>query len=75
MLVELNRSQIITLLTSIDPSWGQMDELTRRGMGRFVGGMFEHWEWDYRAIYKSNLFDEDLYELYQELRETKSKHK
>lgn len=71
MLVELNRSQIITLLTSIDPSWGWIDELTRRGMGRFVGGMSEHWEWDHRAIYKSNLFDEDLYELYQELRESK----
>lgn len=67
MLVELNRSQIITLLTSIDPSWGWIDELTRRGMGRFVGGMGEHWEWDRNSIYKSNLFDEDLYELYQEL--------
>ena len=75
MLVELNRSQIITLLTSIDPSWGWIDELTHRGMGRFVGGMGEHWEWDRGAIYKSNLFDEDLYELYQELREAKSKNK
>ena len=71
MLVELNRSQIITLLTSIDPSWGWIDELTRRGMGRFVGGMGEHWEWDRRAIYKSNLFDEDLYEWSQELRRSK----
>lgn len=75
MLVELNRSQIIILLTSIDPPWEWIDELTRRGMGRFVGGMREHWEWDHRAIYKSNLFDEDLYELYQELREARSKNK
>ena len=68
MLVELNRSQIITLLTSIYPSFGWIDELTHRGMGRYVGGMGDHWEWDRRAIYESNLFDEDLYELYQELR-------
>ena len=33
MLVELNRSQIITLLTCINPSWGGgIDELTRRGV-------------------------------------------
>ena len=30
--------------------------------------MGDRWEWDRRAIYESKLFDEDLYELYQELR-------
>ena len=74
MLVELNRSQIITLLTSIYPPYEWIDELQHRKMGRYVGGMGDHWEWDRRAIYESNLFDEDLYELYQELREDKSKN-
>jgi hypothetical protein len=67
MLVELNRSQIITLLTSIYPPYEWINELEHRKMGRYVGGMNDHWEWDRRAIYESKLFDEDLYELYQEL--------
>ena len=67
MLVELNRSQIIALLTSIYPPYEWINELQHRKMGRYVGGMNDHWEWDAHAIYESNLFDEDLYELYQEL--------
>ena len=67
MLVELNREQIIRLLIGIDPPYAWINELTHRKMGRFVGGMGEHWEWDAYAIYESNLFDEDIWELYNEI--------
>ena len=65
--MELNREQIIRLLISIDPPYEWIDELQHRKMGRFVGGMGEHWEWDAHAIYKSNLFDEDIWDLYNEI--------
>lgn len=67
MLVELNRKQIIGLLTSICPPYEWINELQHRKMGRYVGGMNDHWEWDHYAIYESNLFDEDIWELYNEI--------
>ena len=71
MLVELNRKQIIGLLTSICPPYEWINELQHRKMGRFYGGMGEHWEWDAHAIYESNLFDEDIWELYNEITNNK----
>ena len=76
MLLELSRKEIIRLLISVgDPGYDWYEELTRRGMGKHVlGGMLDYWQWDARAIYKSNLFDEDIYELYCQLTNKKWEH-
>ena len=54
MLVELNRSQIITLLTSIYPPYEWIDELQHRKMGRYVGvtingSKSENYQADYKV--------------------------
>lgn len=72
MLVELDRKDITLLLKGIKcPAYEFIGKLTRMGLGRFYGGMGEHWEWN-SYIYNSEYSDEELYELYLELKEHKN---
>lgn len=72
MLVELDRKDIVLLLKGIKcPAYEFIEKLTRMGLGRFYGGMGEHWEWNL-YIYNSEYSDEELYELYLELKEHKN---
>ena len=47
MLVELDRKDITLLLRGIEcPAYEFIEKLTRMGLGKYYGGMGEHWEWN-----------------------------
>lgn len=72
MLVELDRKDITLLLKGIKcPAYKFIEKLTRMGLGKYYGGMGDHWEWNL-YIYDSEYSDEELYELYLELKEHKN---
>ena len=71
MLVELDRKDITLLLKGIKcPAYELIEKLTRMGLGKYYGGMGDSWEWSF-SIYDSEYSDEELYELYLELKEYK----
>lgn len=68
MLVELDRWELVRLVTGLSPDYSDMNELMKRGFGQYIGGFNDRWDWNHNAIYNSKLFDEDIYDLYLQLK-------
>lgn len=67
--VELNRKDIIRLLRGVScPSYTLIDKLTKLGLGNFVGGFCERWDWvDSYTMNDLNIPTIELYDLYIQL--------
>ena len=71
MVVNLDRKDIVILLMGITcPAYEYIDKLIKMGLGQFYGGMGERWEWK-RNLYHCEYSDEELYNLYLELKPSK----
>lgn len=70
MTVELGKTDIINMLRGIDPpSYSEIDRLERLGLGYYVGGFADTWEWNsLRNGAWDNFTAKELFELYKELR-------
>ena len=68
MTVELDRWDLIRLLTSINPDYEFINDLKNLGFGTYIGGFNDRWDWKPNKIYDSNLSDEEIYELYKKLK-------
>ncbi len=62
MMVELNKKELITLVTSIAPPNELEDDLRVKPFGQWYGGFKEGWEWKERSLGK--LSEEALWALY-----------
>jgi hypothetical protein len=49
-------------IKGVTPRFEHMTELERRGLGRWVGGFVDRWDWDSRAV--ERLSDEDALRVY-----------
>lgn len=68
MIVDLDRKDIVILLKGITcPEYKYIDKLMKMGLGRYYGGMGDHWEWK-NSLYRCEYSDEELYNLYLELK-------
>lgn len=62
--VDLDRIDIVYLLTGISPMYGIIDKIPS-DLGYFVGGFVDYWEWSPKTyIYESKYTDEQLYDFY-----------
>lgn len=68
MIVELDRKDIVNLLTSLTPMHSDMNKLIDLGFGEHIGGFNDKWEWRSQQIFTSNLSDEEIYALYKHLK-------
>ena len=62
MIVDLDRKDIISLLTGIKPNHSVMDKIPEE-FGYYVGGFVNDWQWNYISENVS-YSDEQLYDLY-----------
>ena len=68
MKVELTKKDIINLLRGIDPSYDKMGIVEDMGLGHYIGGFVDKFDWqypNYHLWYKYS--EEELYELYLKL--------
>lgn len=67
--VELKRKDIIRLLRGVScPSYTLINKLTKLGLGNFVGGFCERWDWiDSYTMNDLNIPTIELYDLYIQL--------
>ena len=68
MTVELDRKDLVNLLTSIKPNYEMMNHLITLGFGTHIGGFNDRWDWKVNKIYDSNLSDKEIYVLYKHLK-------
>lgn len=61
MLVELDKTDIIRLITGLSPDYDQMDDR----YGRYCGGFKDEWKWDWYKL--ADLSEAQLWEYYQKL--------
>ena len=70
MIVELDKIDVINMLHGIDPSYEKIDKFESLGLGHYVGGFADRWEWD--GLYSpawERYTEEQLFDFYQELKE------
>lgn len=68
MNVDLNKTDLITLVMGFDPDYSQMDER----YGQYYGGFNDYWKWDSHKL--SQLSESNLWGLYQKLKEPIVRH-
>ena len=68
MTVELDRWDLVRLLTSINPDYEFINDLKNLGFGTYIGGFNDRWDWKPNKICDSKLSDEEIYELYKKLK-------
>lgn len=69
--VELDRSEILSLIKGICPSYSLITELTNQGFGKFIGGFVEKWEWTQNDKFWKKYSIEQLFDIYKNIKHAK----
>lgn len=70
MTCELSKMDLWRLLRGTEPpTYDWMEKLEKLGLGRYVGGFSDHWEYNNTFSIPENLSQEELWELYKQMRE------
>lgn len=68
MKVELDKRDIIRLLQGVEPSYDKIGIVENMGLGHYIGGFKDRFEWQYPNYHLWNKYsEEELYELYIKL--------
>jgi hypothetical protein len=67
MTVELDRTDIITLIKGCFIPFSMMDDKILKKMGKFIGGFTDEWRWEYKPDI-SEFSDEELWNVYLKLK-------
>lgn len=65
MLVELDKSMLVSLIKGCSPSYEIMDHPMIKSKGQYWGGHSDKWEWNFSF---SEFTEEELWETYQLLK-------
>lgn len=65
MTIEVDRKDLVKLLTGVNPNYSDMGKLEKLGFGQYIGGFCDKWDWNFDKIYGSKLTDEEIYNLYK----------
>ena len=69
--VELDRSEIVSLIKGICPSYSLITELENMGFGKFIGGFVEKWEWTQNDKFWKKYSIEQLFDIYKNIKHAK----
>lgn len=70
MTCELSKMDLWRLLRGTEPTTFEwIEKLEKLGLGRYVGGFSDHWEYNSTLSIPENLSEEELWELYKQMRE------
>lgn len=65
MIQNLTQKDLIRLIRGCEPGMEYINELMRCGLGVYVGGMNDHWEWaDKESDHWNDVSEEELWQLY-----------
>lgn len=65
MIQNLTRTDLVRLIRGCEPGMEHVNELQRCGLGVYVGGMNDHWEWtDEKSDHWYDVSEEELWQLY-----------
>lgn len=65
MIQNLTQKDLIRLIRGCEPGMEYINELMRCGLGAYVGGMNDHWEWaDKESDHWNDVSEEELWRLY-----------
>lgn len=70
MTCELSKMDLWRLLRGTEPpTYDWIEKLEKLGLGRYVGGFSDRWEYNSTLSIPENLSEEELWELYKQMRE------
>lgn len=64
MTIEVDRQDIIRLINSSYPDYNDINKFEKLGLGNYVGGHCDRWEWNHDEDCWSKFTIEALYALY-----------
>lgn len=65
MIQDLTRTDIVRLIRGCEPGMEHVGMLQQHGLGEYVGGMDDHWEWtDEESDHWYDVSEEELWQLY-----------
>lgn len=65
MIQDLTRTDLVRLIRGCEPGMEHVGMLQQHGLGEYVGGMNDHWEWtDEECDHWNEVSEEDLWKLY-----------
>ena len=66
MIINLDKAGLVSLVSGMEPTYEQMGRLIKRKLGDYEGGFADNWRWDRFNL--ENLSEQDLYNLYLQLK-------
>ncbi len=65
MIQDLTRTDLVRLIRGCEPGMEHVGMLQQHGLGMYVGGMNDHWEWtDKESDHWNDVSEEELWQLY-----------
>lgn len=65
MIQNLTRTDLVRLIRGCEPGMEHVGMLQQHGLGVYVGGMNDHWEWmDKESDHWNEVSEEELWQLY-----------
>ena len=65
MIQNLTRTDLMRLIRGCEPGMEHVGMLQQHGLGEYVGGMNDHWEWtDKESAHWNDVSEEELWQLY-----------
>lgn len=65
MIQDLTRTDLVRLIRGCEPGMEHVGMLQQHGLGVYVGGMNDHWEWtDKESCHWNDVSEEELWQLY-----------
>ncbi len=65
MIQDLTRTDLVRLIRGCEPGMEHVGMLQQHGLGEYVGGMNDHWEWtDKECDHWNDVSEEELWQLY-----------
>ncbi len=64
--IEVNKEDLVNLITGISPSFDLINPFTEMGIGNYIGGHVDRWNWNRSTL--ENLDEHELLEIYNRMR-------
>ena len=69
MKIELSKDDLVALVIGTDCPYELINKYSKMDIGHYIGGFVDEWKWNVYGL--KELSEEELYKIYQELKQSK----